>query len=1112
MSGSAGRQPGPSHMEPSNTGNSRAHRSKPFVHYVSPKGKQIAHSASAVGEQEPRDKSVCDNPDDSSSNSSVDSYDELDEIDPEDSISVSGKQQHNHRTKRNAFLPKDCAHQHQHQHQQEQPQPVPSSISVEFGPAGRQGLPYSYNSLFGPGPQGGAGWVPRVPPPAPYYGNAGYMPPNQDHYTTPYWQQPSYEEWNDMMHYPMWNPFAPGQGGWPPPAAPVGRPGRSHRARNRSVKTKERHLSNHALDAESRPAGSVADRRSPGKGPGKSGDDVDVLRLAADVDAVYTSVEARDLSVHLEFDLFRDLDEELEDFSRLFRMGNFIAAESFFESHLKEHMSSDPSIFVQYAEMLLEKGDFKSLLLLDGNSVFGRRGPNGRKDPEKSEVEEQLEINWMLVRARALIHSQHELHTVWHGITIRLFDDCTASDINSTELRNLSMSMRMICLASDRTIPRDLKERELSDWAGWKSIYRQLLAEQRIWDFRDVLIDACISYDTDQALNAFIDHTSPIEGMVADWQTGTPDESTELALLDLLTFIALHSDQSLEDGRLVGDCLRLAEPIGHSLLDNFPHTVNSRPFIQWLISKAVVKNAFEHFAYLSDYAGLAICPKSAAGLPHYIPIRQENPGWLPHELNTAARDILQATLKASRDMKDYQTEALCLKSLALGTKDPVAYFQQLGQLQKNQQNMGGFLSTCLTRYLICHDDESKKVLLDDLNSFGSWKDASDLFDPIGAASRDVLQHALSRRPGAESPIPSIMSASKYSLHLPEHFKSIFRYTGRPRLTETGEHPRPPTEISLVEQHSESEDEPQESPERNTRSRNARNNGGSRVGKKFGTKEKHHSAAPGFYPGPWPSYGVPPFYFPMNMMHRAQAPPPPEWLPRPPPPPPTVQEYKPSPEILEIQKQLEILQAERRDREESKKRAEMHQPPPTTEEHRPSPQMEEMKKQLEHLKAERREQQESKKRADMEQRIRQETEHTFKIRMEEMLKAQEVAKKEIELTKVAAERAARERLEEEHKAEAERQRQIAELIAKAERDAEKKYDAALKAEERHRRQATHEMREQMREEMRLEMRALARRERERMEDELQRRGPEQSWAQSPWEGRQHMEGERAREER
>lgn len=115
-------------------------------------------------------------------------------------------------------------------------------------------------------------------------------------------------------------------------------------------------------------------------------------------------------------------------------MGNFAAVDSFFESYLKEHINSDPSIFVQYADMLLEKGDLKSLLLLDGDSVFGRRGFAGGKDPEKSESKEPLEMNWMLVRAIALSHSQHELHKVWSDIGTPLHGLSKTSGIGSTEV------------------------------------------------------------------------------------------------------------------------------------------------------------------------------------------------------------------------------------------------------------------------------------------------------------------------------------------------------------------------------------------------------------------------------------------------------------------------------------------------------------------------------------------------------------------------------------------------------------------------------------------------------------------------------------------------------
>lgn len=85
---------------------------------------------------------------------------------------------------------------------------------------------------------------------------------------------------------------------------------------------------------------------------------------------------------------------------------------------------------------------------------------------------------------------------------------------------------------------------------------------------------------------------------------------------------------------------------------------------------------------------------------------------------------------------------------------------------------------------------------------------------------------------------------------------------------------------------------------------------------------------------------------------------------------------------------------------------------------PNPQLEAMKSRLAELQREKKQEEENKKRADMEKKIREDAERAFKIRMEEMQRAQEEAKKEIELAKIAAERAARERTEKEREAEGE----------------------------------------------------------------------------------------------
>lgn len=178
------------------------------------------------------------------------------------------------------------------------------------------------------------------------------------------------------------------------------------------------------------------------KGRKQQADGPTILRIPTNIDAVYNSAEAKDVTVHMDIELFNDLDDELEILNRLTRMGNFTLAKEFFDSHLKAHVD-DPNVFVQYAEMLLEQGDFKSLLSLDGSSVFRERGHDDPKDSETGI--HRLELNWKLIRAIALCYSQHKLSTVWERINRPLEIAPNAWDVSSTEVRrSRSLSMTIL--------------------------------------------------------------------------------------------------------------------------------------------------------------------------------------------------------------------------------------------------------------------------------------------------------------------------------------------------------------------------------------------------------------------------------------------------------------------------------------------------------------------------------------------------------------------------------------------------------------------------------------------------------------------------------------------
>ena len=176
---------------------------------------------------------------------------------------------------------------------------------------------------------------------------------------------------------------------YPPPPLPDPRP----RTRQPSEKTRQPAVKQ------------VLDKKPPPSNPVKAG--------PIEYETIYTSATTKDVTVHLEVDVFADIDDELEHLNRCMRIGDFRSAKTLFHNHLQAH-SHEPSVFVQYAEMLLEMGDYKSLALLDDSSTFSTTRPSGGLGT-KSDWQ-SLETNWRLIRAVALSRSQHELRPIWREL------------------------------------------------------------------------------------------------------------------------------------------------------------------------------------------------------------------------------------------------------------------------------------------------------------------------------------------------------------------------------------------------------------------------------------------------------------------------------------------------------------------------------------------------------------------------------------------------------------------------------------------------------------------------------------------------------------------------
>lgn len=90
---------------------------------------------------------------------------------------------------------------------------------------------------------------------------------------------------------------------------------------------------------------------------------------------------SQDLTVHLSLPITNDFDERLDVFSQLIRLGDFIKADRYFREQLENHLSH-PYVFVQYAAMLLKRGDYIGFEKLDAEPVF--RNDNARRWTQQS--------------------------------------------------------------------------------------------------------------------------------------------------------------------------------------------------------------------------------------------------------------------------------------------------------------------------------------------------------------------------------------------------------------------------------------------------------------------------------------------------------------------------------------------------------------------------------------------------------------------------------------------------------------------------------------------------------------------------------------------------------
>jgi hypothetical protein len=254
-------------------------------------------------------------------------------------------------------------------------------------------------------------------------------------------------------------------------------------------------------------------------------------------------------------------------------------------------------------------------------------------------------------------------------------------------------------------------------------IYESMLRQGRIWDFRDIFTGAVYCYGQEAACDEFFGSSeNPLNRILRDWSTAIHDESTNLALLDILVFLVLNVPLSPREIAGMKLFVNSASLLASSIVQNHPSNLKSRQYIRWILAKVAITSYRPiPSTALLEFPGLLLPKGAALDLYIYIPAASETPDWHHFCLPSNAFETLQMALKVARELEDLETEALCLQQLIAHSRDPIEYFDELIHLQKIvQKDIKGWLDTCLSKYLICRDKQSADCLREEILSISDY--------------------------------------------------------------------------------------------------------------------------------------------------------------------------------------------------------------------------------------------------------------------------------------------------------------------------------------------------------------------------------------------------------
>ncbi|PYI09514.1 hypothetical protein BO78DRAFT_384385 [Aspergillus sclerotiicarbonarius CBS 121057] len=442
--------------------------------------------------------------------------------------------------------------------------------------------------------------------------------------------------------------------------------------------------------------------------------------------------KAKDITIHCDLEISVDLTHDLESLARLNRLGHFKQAITLFETRLASHLDFFP-VVAEHADLLLEQGAFGNLEQFVSDVLL---------DPPVEFAPDELHLLKVL-QSLAQYHTRGALIPALRATTSALpflnKPRFLGKSPTGIQIQLVEACVRIIVYAIKQSnfLNRLPSFRSLKDWVDSAVLLDSTNDNQttkpkasipgnqhppkrfRISDWHCALVEEGFFWESHRLLRAVLPICGDADGLYTPrgWFEAFAQIDTISEAVDI--FLGFSDDSVGDEQRLLTEFAnasllaeflppdstrepvckahtqfqKRAQSLALTISSTCPHLVNSRPYLNWLLSECAPQ------------------PQADNTLSNRLQDLRTKPSWVPPRANAkkATRKpqphgYLQTISASAQELGDYHLQTSVLQNLSQQCRDINERLQAIQDLARlcheTMQDAPGYLQSMVDEYLL----------------------------------------------------------------------------------------------------------------------------------------------------------------------------------------------------------------------------------------------------------------------------------------------------------------------------------------------------------------------------------------------------------------------------